>query len=196
MRIYPLSGRQVRALYNNQIRSPKDRQAGLRCRAQLSGAFSISAQQDFEGVHNLSARFFIDCCLSASLQTQHPANILVLLQPDSYRAPYPVGVDFGNTDKVLAQCGQGLSSGPRTAHATSAASLPPMSGYSKNQQYVYGKCAAAHLTSAGWQLPWFGRLVPTRPTCGISASLTDHTPSRCRSHKIESGPRLPRCCTA
>lgn len=64
---------------------------------------------------------------------------LSLLQPDSYRAPFAVGANLDIPEQYLAQCSQGLSSGPQTVQAAKAAHTPSMSGYGKNQQYVYGK---------------------------------------------------------
>lgn len=38
-----------------------------------------------------------------------------------------------------------------------------MSGYGKGQeQYVYGKCIAAHLTGLAGQMPWPVRMGPVR----------------------------------
>lgn len=47
-----------------------------------------------------------------------------------------------------------------------------MSGYNKNQQYVYGEWNAAHLTNPQGHLPPFGRMVPGGPREDL-AGLTD-----------------------
>jgi hypothetical protein len=48
--------------------------------------------------------------------------------------------------------------------ATKGADLTSMSGYDKNQHYVYGKWNAAHLTGWHEHLPHFGRMDPVGPT--------------------------------
>jgi hypothetical protein len=85
-------------------------------------------------------------------------------QPDSYRTPFIVGVDLDTSDELLAPCSQGLDSRPQTAHATKGLNLTSMSGYDKNQQYVYGKSNAAHLTHLQGHLPQFVRMNPVGPT--------------------------------
>lgn len=83
------------------------------------------------------------------------------MQPDSDRAPFPVGDSFGSPEQLLAQYSQGLGSGSLTVHAALAAKLSSMSGYDKNQeQYVYGKCVAAHMTTGAGQMPQPGRMNP------------------------------------
>lgn len=49
-------------------------------------------------------------------------------------------------------------------HAIKGADLTSMSGYDKNQQYVYGKWNAAHLTNVQGHLPHYGRMGSVAPT--------------------------------
>ena len=85
-------------------------------------------------------------------------------QPDSYRTSFAFGVDLDTSEQLLAQCSQGLNSRPQIVHAAKGANLTSMSGYNKNQQYVYGKLIAAHLTDFQGHLPYFGRMNPVGPT--------------------------------
>jgi hypothetical protein len=115
----------------------KHRQAGLHRRAELSG---MSAHQGSILRHD-SGRLSL---LPPLLPGDWTPKCLYLLtpsahQPDSYRTPFAFGTDPEASEHFLAQCGQGFNSRPQTAHATKGVNLTSMSGYDKNQQYVYGK---------------------------------------------------------
>jgi hypothetical protein len=140
----------------------KHRQAGLRRRAQLSGASTLvrGKSSTFAGTQ--------PCGGSAAACNSIHLKVCLLtwprVQPDSDRAPLSAGSSFQSPEKLFAQYSHDLESGPLTVHSAIAAKLSSMSGYNKDQEhYAYGKCSAAHMTGTPGRMPQPGRMVPIGP---------------------------------
>jgi hypothetical protein len=140
----------------------KHRQAGLRRRAQLSGASALvrAKSSTFAGTQPCGGT-------AAACDFLHLRVCLLTrprVQPDSDRAPLSAGISFQSPEQLLAQYSHDPESGPLTVHSAIAAKLSSMSGYNKDQEhYAYGKCSAAHMTGTPGRMPQPGRMVPIGP---------------------------------